>query len=44
MAKLEKDKKELVKRIEDERNDIEDFFSRSKDKLDDDGLDQDDLG
>ncbi len=41
MAQLENDKKELLKNIEDERNDIEDFFSRSKDKLDDDGLHQD---
>lgn len=43
MAKLEKDKKNLLKSIEDERNDIENFFSRSKDKLDDYGLDQDKL-
>ena len=41
MAKLEKDKKELLQQIETERNDIEDFFSKSKDKLDDNGLDQD---
>lgn len=41
MAKLEKDKKDLLKNIEEERNEIEDFFSRSKDKLDDDGLHQD---
>ena len=41
MAKLEQDKKDLLKNIEDERNDIEDFFSRSKDKLDNDGLHQD---
>ena len=41
MAKLEKDKKELLQSIEDERNDIEKFFSKSKDKLDDYGLDQD---
>ena len=40
MAKLEKDKKELLKNIEEERNDIENFFSRSKDKLQDYGLDQ----
>ena len=38
MAKLEKDKKDLLKHIEEERNNIEDFFSRSKDKLEDDGL------
>ena len=41
MAKLEKDKKELLKNIENERNSIEDFFSRSKDALDDNGLHQD---
>ncbi|WP_406535062.1 AAA family ATPase [Methanobrevibacter sp.] len=41
LAKLEKDKKELLKQIESERNDIENFFSRAKDKLDDEGLDQD---
>ncbi|WP_292803804.1 SMC family ATPase [Methanobrevibacter sp.] len=44
MAKLEKDKKDLLKNIEDERNDIESFFSKSKDKLDDYGLDQEKLG
>jgi exonuclease SbcC len=43
MAKLEKDKKELLVSIEEERNDIEKFFSKSKDKLDDYGLDQDRL-
>ncbi len=43
MAKLEKDKKQLLKEIEDERNDIEKFFSKSKEKLDDYGLDQDKL-
>jgi len=41
MAKLENDKKDLLKNIEDERNDIESFFSKSKDKLDDNGLHQD---
>ena len=41
MAKLEQDKKDLLKDIEEERNDIEDFFSRSKDKLGDNGLSQD---
>ena len=40
-AKLEKDKKELLSNIEHERNDIEDFFSRSKYKLSDYGLSQD---
>ena len=43
MAKLEKDKKELLKNIEDERNDIDKFFSKSKDNLYDYGLDQDKL-
>ena len=41
MTKLEKDKKDLLKQIEDERNDIVKFFSKAKDKLDDDGLDKD---
>ena len=41
MAKLEKDKKELLRDVEDERNDIERFFSKSKDNLDDAGLNQD---
>ncbi|WP_458456810.1 AAA family ATPase [Methanobrevibacter sp.] len=41
MTKLEKDKKELLKQIEDERNDIDKFFSKSKDKLKDYGLNQD---
>ena len=40
MAKLEKDKKDLLKQIEDERNDIESFFSKSKEKLSDYGLSQ----
>lgn len=43
MAKLEKDKKDLLKGIESERNDIEDFFSSAKDELDDCGLSKDDL-
>ncbi len=43
MAKLEKDKKELLKNIEEERNSIENFFSRAKDRLQDYGLDQDTL-
>ena len=43
MAKLEKDKKELLRSIEKERNNISDFFSRSKDKLDNCGMSQDDL-
>ena len=43
MAQLEKDKKDLLKTIEDERNDIENFFSRSKENLDDYGLHQDKL-
>ena len=41
IAKLEGDKKELLKNIEDERNNIEDFFSRAKDSLEDNGLHQD---
>ncbi|MDO5860059.1 SMC family ATPase [Methanobrevibacter sp.] len=41
IAKLDKDKKELLAKIENERNEIEDFFSRAKDKLDDYGLSQD---
>ena len=43
MTKLEKDKKELLKNIEDERNDIDKFFSKSKDELDEYGLNQDKL-
>ena len=43
MAKLDQDKKDLLKSIESERNNIEDFFSKSKDKLDENGLSQDDL-
>ena len=41
IAQVENDKKILLKSIEDERNDIEDFFSRTKDKLFDNGLSQD---
>ena len=40
ITKLEKDKKVLLQSIEESRNDIEDFFSRSKDELEDNGLDQ----
>ena len=40
MAKFEKDKKELLQNIEEERNDIDAFFSKSKDKLSDEGLSQ----
>ncbi|WP_298498657.1 AAA family ATPase [uncultured Methanobrevibacter sp.] len=43
MAKLEKDKKDLLKSIENERNEIEEFFSKAKDKLDDCGLSDDEL-
>lgn len=43
MTKLEKDKKDLLGQIENERNEIEDFFSKAKDKLDEYGLDQDTL-
>ena len=41
MAKLEQDKKDLLRDIESERNGVEDFFSRAKDKLADNGLSQD---
>ncbi len=41
MAKLEQDKKDLLKSIQNERNDIERFFSDAKDKLDENGLDKD---
>lgn len=43
MSKLESDKKELLAQIEEERNDIEDFFSNAKDKLAENGLDQEKL-
>ena len=43
MAKLEQDKKDLLKAIESERNDIENFFSKSKDLLEENGLSQDQL-
>ncbi len=43
MAKLEQDKKDLLKEIEQERNNIRDFFSKTKDKLEDNGLPQEDL-
>ncbi len=43
MSKLESDKKELLTQIEDERNDIDDFFSNAKDKLSENGLDQEEL-
>ena len=41
MAKLENDKKELLRDIETERNEIEKFFSNAKRKLVDYGLNQD---
>ena len=41
MTKLEKDKKELLRQIEDERNDINKFFSKSKNKLLGNGLNKD---
>ena len=41
MTKLEQDKKELLKVIESDRNSIEEFFSKAKDKLQDNGLSQD---
>lgn len=40
ITRLEQDKKSLLKNIENDRNEIEDFFSRSKDKLQDNGLSQ----
>ncbi|WP_296889142.1 AAA family ATPase [uncultured Methanobrevibacter sp.] len=43
ITQLEKDKKELLKGIESDRNDIEKFFSLSKEKLLDFGVSQDDL-
>ena len=43
IAKLDQDKKDLLKDIEAERNDIEDFFSRAKDNLADNGVSQDTL-
>ena len=43
MAQLDQDKKDLLKDIESERNEIEDFFSRAKDSLADYGLSQDTL-
>ncbi len=41
MAKLEQNKKDLLKVIEEQRNDIEGFFSKAKDNLADNGLSQD---
>ena len=41
MTKLEKDKKDLLRQIENERNEIQEFFSEAKEKLDEYGLDQD---
>ena len=41
MAKLEKDKKDLLNQIQDERNSIGDFFSNAKTELKDNGLDKD---
>ena len=43
MTQLERDKKDLLKQIESERNEIEKFFSKAKDKLDDNGLSEDSL-
>ena len=43
MTKLEKDKKDLLTHIEDERNSIRDFFIEAKDELRDAGLNQDAL-
>ena len=41
LTQLEKDKKQLLKSIEGNRNEIESFFSVTKDKLYDSGLSQD---
>ena len=43
ITQLEKDKKDLLQGIESDRNDIENFFSISKEKLLDYGVSQDDL-
>ncbi len=43
MAKLENDKKDLLKEVQNERNEVNQFFAKAKDKLDDYGLDQDNL-
>lgn len=43
ITQLEKDKKELLQSIESDRNDIEEFFSISKEKLLDFGVSQDRL-
>ena len=43
ISQLEKDKKDLLKGIEADRNSIENFFSISKEKLLDHGVSQDDL-
>ena len=43
MTKLEQDKKDLLRSIEDERNNIERFFDNAKDTLADNGLSQEDL-
>ncbi|WP_407380806.1 AAA family ATPase, partial [Methanobrevibacter sp.] len=43
ITQLEKDKKDLLKGIESDRNDIEQFFSLSKEKLLDYGVSQEDL-
>ena len=43
MTTLEQDKKDLLDAIETERNDIEQFYSHAKDKLADNGLDEEDL-
>ena len=43
ISKLETDKKELLHQIEEERDDIGKFFSEAKDRLEENGLDQDEL-
>ncbi|WP_407415275.1 AAA family ATPase [Methanobrevibacter sp.] len=41
MAKLEKDKKSLLRDIENERNGIQNFFSKSRNQLDEEGINKD---
>ena len=43
MNKLESDKKELLNHIEEERDDIGEFFSQAKDRLSENGFDQEEL-
>ncbi len=41
MAKLDKDKKDLLREVQNERNEVNQFFANAKDKLDNYGLNQD---